>query len=251
MKIVSMASVKGGVGRTTISANLASIMTEMGRKVLAVDLDSQNALRLHFNPDVELSGGWSRCLLEGHDTRDAILSTDSGLYYLPYGVLDAPEHAAMRARAAENPNFLLEMLQGIDLEDDVYVILDTPAGLNEYTDQFLRISDVSLLLIKPEMASYATFPTLRKLIEANCTSRAAFTGLQYVINGVNPSTQLSKDVARFMVSELGGAQIHQISDDVQFPQSFTFGKTAYEYDQNSQVSRQLVAVAESLLATME
>lgn len=44
MKIVSIINYKGGVGKTTITANLASEMTSRGKRVLIIDLDPQTQL---------------------------------------------------------------------------------------------------------------------------------------------------------------------------------------------------------------
>jgi CO dehydrogenase nickel-insertion accessory protein CooC1 len=45
MRIVAVISPKGGVGKTTVTANLAAELTKSGEHVLALDLDPQNALR--------------------------------------------------------------------------------------------------------------------------------------------------------------------------------------------------------------
>ena len=41
MKVVSIINYKGGVGKTTITANLASEMACRGKRVLVIDLDPQ------------------------------------------------------------------------------------------------------------------------------------------------------------------------------------------------------------------
>ena len=43
-KIIAIASLRGGVGKTTTTMHLATAMAEMGKKVLAVDFDSQKNL---------------------------------------------------------------------------------------------------------------------------------------------------------------------------------------------------------------
>ena len=48
MPLICVSSPKGGVGKTTLVANLAYALARAGNKVLALDLDVQNSLRLHF-----------------------------------------------------------------------------------------------------------------------------------------------------------------------------------------------------------
>jgi cellulose biosynthesis protein BcsQ len=61
MKIVVIASAKGGVGKTTLAANLAAVLAASRRhRVCVVDLDPQNALKLHFGVPLEMSDGLAR-----------------------------------------------------------------------------------------------------------------------------------------------------------------------------------------------
>ena len=48
MPLIGFTSPKGGVGKTTLAANVAALLAARGHKVLALDLDPQNALRLQF-----------------------------------------------------------------------------------------------------------------------------------------------------------------------------------------------------------
>ncbi len=53
--VITVYAPKGGVGKTTLSANLASIFPLMGLKTLAIDLDFQSNLTVSFGYDSELS----------------------------------------------------------------------------------------------------------------------------------------------------------------------------------------------------
>jgi len=55
--LIAVASPKGGVGKTTCAAHLAYGIAASGYRAIAVDLDPQNSLRLHFGiPLGEASG---------------------------------------------------------------------------------------------------------------------------------------------------------------------------------------------------
>ena len=48
MKIVSVINIKGGVGKTTLTANLGAYSASQGKRVLMIDLDSQASLTFSF-----------------------------------------------------------------------------------------------------------------------------------------------------------------------------------------------------------
>ena len=48
MKVVSVINCKGGVGKTTVTANLAAYVASQGKRVLMIDLDPQTSLTLSF-----------------------------------------------------------------------------------------------------------------------------------------------------------------------------------------------------------
>ena len=49
--MIAVANQKGGVGKTTTTANLARAAADSGRRVLAVDLDPQASLTIYFGQD--------------------------------------------------------------------------------------------------------------------------------------------------------------------------------------------------------
>ena len=64
MPLICVCSPKGGVGKTTLAANLAYSLARTGSKVLALDFDVQNALRLHFGVPLNDERGYVAKALE-------------------------------------------------------------------------------------------------------------------------------------------------------------------------------------------
>ena len=67
MNTLAVVSMKGGVGKTTVSVNVAAILAARGRQPVAViELDPQSGLAWHFNPNAaELDGISHHALADG------------------------------------------------------------------------------------------------------------------------------------------------------------------------------------------
>ena len=88
MSLICFASPKGGVGKTTLAANIADGLQRLGHRVLAIDLDAQNALRLHFGVPLSDRVGFMAGLRSGGDWRGQLRQTASGVRLLPHGATD-------------------------------------------------------------------------------------------------------------------------------------------------------------------
>ena len=58
--IITFFNNKGGVGKTSLVFHLAWMLAEMGKRVVAIDLDPQANLTSAFLPESELESLWGR-----------------------------------------------------------------------------------------------------------------------------------------------------------------------------------------------
>jgi chromosome partitioning related protein ParA len=154
--IVSIVSSKGGVGKTTTSANLGGIAADAGLKTLLIDLDGQPTLSSYFPLEYQAPGGTFDLLVHSNTTAENIISRTNipGLDIIlsndPHNQLEtlllhAPD-GRLRLRS------LLKRLPAYDL-----VIIDTKGTSAVTVEMALVASDLALSPLVPEMLSAREF----------------------------------------------------------------------------------------------
>ena len=63
--VISVVSTKGGVGKTTLAANLAALLAGLGLRVLAIDADMQPSLSKYYKTITQPTVGLSEVILRG------------------------------------------------------------------------------------------------------------------------------------------------------------------------------------------
>jgi cellulose biosynthesis protein BcsQ len=87
MKVVSVINYKGGVGKTSLTANLAAQLAWEKRRVLLIDLDAQASLTFSFiSPDV-----WEKDFSEKKTIKSWFESFDSGKPISLASLIDTPQ----------------------------------------------------------------------------------------------------------------------------------------------------------------
>lgn len=249
MKVITVVSAKGGVGKTTLAANLASVLANRGRNVLAIDLDPQNALRLHLGVPLDSYDGLSRATLAGQPWRTVMINGIDEIAIVPYGMLREEDQRRFEAWIEREPGWLAQALASIGHDD--LVVIDTPPGSSSYLRAALGAADLALNVVLADAASYATIPQMERLIEAYALPRPEFVGAGYVANQVDISHQLNRDVLKVLRDSLGArifpGVIHQ---DEGLREALACDTTVIHYDPLSQAAADLESCADWLLAAL-
>lgn len=233
VKIIAIVSAKGGVGKTSICANLSAGMTRLGHTVLSVDLDPQNSLRLHFGVSPIHTDGMARASLVSGEWRDSILAGQSGGYVLPFGQVDEDDRQDFEQLLRDEPDFLRNQIERLDLPVNAVVLLDTPPGPSVYLKQALTAANITVIVVLPDAASYSTIPMIVSLIDKYCIGRSDFIDYFYLINQIDRSRQLASDVTDVISLQLKGKRLGIIHQDQSIPEGLACNQDVLQYDPHS------------------
>lgn len=161
-RIIAIGNVKGGVGKTTTTTNLAAALTEQGRKVLVVDLDPQASLTLSVGyGHRHLSRSISDALSVSSSPIDSVTVETSENYNLVPATHDLYE----TERELQNGKLRILALDNV-LEPERakydYILLDCPANAGILTGNALAAADE---LIIPFPADYLAYHALSWFIQ--------------------------------------------------------------------------------------
>lgn len=149
---LAVANQKGGVAKTTTVASLGAALTELGQRVLLVDLDPQACLTFSLGIDPEdLELSVHHVLTKGLDPEEVTLGTDEGVDLLPATIELARAEADLLTRTGRE-HVIKSALE--DLDDYDWVLLDCPPSLGVLTVAALTAADGVLIPLQCETLSH-------------------------------------------------------------------------------------------------
>lgn len=170
-EVIVVTSGKGGVGKTTTSANIGTGLAHLGKKVCMIDTDI--GLR---NLDVVM-GLENRIVynlvdvVEGNCRIKQALIRDRrhpGLYLLP--------SAQTKDKSAVSPEQMVKVIEHLREQFD-YIILDCPAGIEQGFQNAIAGADRALVVSTPEVSAIRDADRIIGLLEAK-----GFTRIDLIIN---------------------------------------------------------------------
>ncbi|HEY9858005.1 MAG TPA: septum site-determining protein MinD [Candidatus Obscuribacterales bacterium] len=175
-RVIVVTSGKGGVGKTTTTANLGMALAQRGRKVVVVDADfGLRNLDLLLGLEnrivytaVEVLAG--ECRLEQALVKD---KRQSRLALLPA--------AQNRTKDAVSPDQMKQVISALAKAYD-YVLVDSPAGIEMGFQNAIAAAQEALIVTTPEIAAVRDADRVVGLLEANNVKR-----IRLIVNRLKPA----------------------------------------------------------------
>jgi septum site-determining protein MinD len=161
-KIVSIHSFRGGTGKSNLTANLASLVALTGKRVAVVDTDVQspgihmpfglgeNRIEFALNHFI-----WGECAIEkaAYDVTPALNLSGGSIHLVPSSIKISDIGRILKE--GYDVRLLNDGFQALieKLELD-YLFIDTHPGVNEETLLSIAISDVLVLILRPDQQDF-------------------------------------------------------------------------------------------------
>ena len=192
-RIITVASGKGGVGKTNISTNLAIAYAKLGKRVILMDADLGLAnvnVVLGIIPKYNLY----HLIRKQKTMREIIMDTDYGIQIVA-GASGFAKIANLSEE--ERHNFINELSE---MSNADIIIIDTSAGVSNNVLAFVAAADEAIIVTTPEPTAITDAYGIIKIIATEIDNLGI--GLKLIVNRVKSVTE-GKKVAERVINIAG------------------------------------------------
>ena len=255
-KVIAIANQKGGVGKTTTTANLGIGLVNEGKKVLLIDCDAQGSLTESLgyqNPDeldITLSTLIQKSIEEKPIGKDeGILHHAEGVDLVPANIeLSGMETALVNIMSRERAlkNYIDTVKDNYD-----YVLIDCTPSLGMLTINSLAAANEVII---PVQAHYLPAKGLEQLIRTvgnvkrQINPNLKFGGI--LLTMVDKRTKYAKDVStviRVNYSKYMKVFKTEIPQSVKAAETSAVGKSIFTYDKSGKAAEAYRALTKEVL----
>ena len=182
-RVITVTSGKGGVGKTSISVNLAIQLQKMGNRVVILDADFGLAnieVMLGIRPKYNLAD----LIFKGKSIQEIITPGPLGVGFISGG-------SGIQELANLNTDQIQMMLQKLCELDEIadVIIVDTGAGISESVLGFVTSSSEVFLVVTPEPTSITDAYALLKTLDKRLDVQKQDLSIKMISNRVEGTTQ--------------------------------------------------------------
>lgn len=233
-KIVSIANQKGGVGKTTTSINLSTILAKKGKKVLMIDADPQGNASSGVGIDKEIEESVYDLLINDTEIDNVVKKTNiKNLFICPSNINLAG--AEVELVSVMSREYRLKEKLDLIKEDYDYIIIDCPPSLGLITLNAFTASDSVLIPVQCEYYALEglgqlinTINLVKKHLNKNIDIEGALLTMYDV--RTNLSNQVVKEVKKYFNDKV---YKNVIPRNVKLSEAPSYGMPITVYDPRS------------------
>lgn len=245
MRIIALMNQKGGVGKTTTTANLGAALAEQGKRVCLIDLDPQAHLTINYGhePNADVTNLYD-VLVEDKSFLEAVQKIDKNIALVPSSIdLAGAEIELVTVIGRET---LLKRKIEDTQHDFDFFLLDCPPSLGLLTINALSVAHEVIIPMQPHFLALQGVAKLLetvRLVNQRMNPHLKVTGV--VLTMFDAQTKLSNEVVaelnNFIEQAQGkplpwaGAKVFntKIRRNIKLAECPSFGQTIMKYDATS------------------
>ena len=251
-KVISVANQKGGVGKTTTTVNLSTILAKKGKKVLLIDADPQGNATSGLGVEKEVEFSTYDVLVNETAVKETIKNTMiKNLKICPSNINLAGAEVELVSMMSREQR-LKEKLEVIKNKFD-YILIDCPPSLGLVTLNAFTASDSVLIPVQCEYFALEglgqllnTINLVKKHLNKNFQIEGALLTMYDM--RTNLSNQVVKEVKKYFDNKVYKSVIPR---NVRLSEAPSYGMPITEYDARSKGAKSYLKFAKEFLKINE
>lgn len=255
MRTIGVLNQKGGVGKTTSVVNIAAALANMGKRVIAIDMDPQAHLTIHLGVNPETAGaGVYDVLTKSADLNESLVEVRENLFLLGANInLVGAESELVSIVGREI--ILREAIETIKGQFD-YLIIDCAPSLGLLTLNGLAAVDEVFIPLQPHFLALQGLGKLLQtvtLVSKRINPDLKVTGILLCMydKRATLSGEVKADIQNFLTNarntECPWATANiipvHIRRNIKLAEAPSYGQTIFEYEPECNGSYDYTAVA--------
>jgi chromosome partitioning protein len=248
-RIIAIANQKGGVGKTTTTANLGASLTLLDRRVLLIDMDPQGNLTAAFGLEKQTERTIADALLDRQCPLPIVAvnhQTHAGLDLVPSAIPLAGAEAALMNKLGRE----LRLRDQLATVEDAYeyILIDTPPALGLLTINALVAASAVIVPTEARFFSLQGLQMLQESIEEITYLNPRLQIVGILLSKLDRRLREERAVAEYL-RDRWGAQVFrtEIGTNSKILEAGSAGTSVFRYQGAERAAEMYLALAREVV----